>query len=340
MKLLPLLLSLLPLYLFAQPEAARLLTNPGFEEAAPGDDARPYGWMNCYDVFGAPLDLHHVRINTHRTKTAPQSGLGYAGLGLYQGGQRTLTFQLLDRPLTPGTTYRLGLRARVPAQYPDNFNVNVRRKSPIRPAVLGVFVSDDFCNAPSVVAVSPPVVTMDWQFYEFEFTAPEGDNRFVGIGITEDPQYGDPYNAYLLIDELTPLTYVRGATEERPVVDNAYVRAVNLGNEIRPSAHQVLLQYGEHLTFVGAGETMDRPGLRVLNNVLKQAIYNSGRVELVIRRHKNIDPSDREKWLRAWIEDRFPRTENIVLRVAHPQENPTRFQYANHDFYVRILVAD
>ena len=333
------LLFLLSLSASAQEETDRFFTNPGFEEPAPGDDARPYGWMNCYDAFGAPLDLHHVQINTHRTKTAPHEGLGYAGMGLYQEGQRALTFQLLDRPLTPGVTYRIGLRARVPKQYPDNFQVNVNRKSPIRPAMLGVFIGDDFCNTPKMVAVTPPVVTMDWQFYQLEFVAPEGRNRFVGIGITEDPQYPNPYNAYLVVDAVTPIQYVRAPGVDNPVADNDYVRAVNLSNEIRPDAHQMLLKYGQHLVFHEDGETMNEIGLRVLRNVLKQTVYQSGTIELVIRRNSDEDNWKRERWLREWIEDRFPQTENITLRVAHPRENPTRFQYANADFYVRVMTA-
>ena len=338
MKLIAPILLFFTTTLIAQPEAARMLMNAGFEEPD-NDKARPFGWMNCYDLYGAPIDLHHASHNSYRTKTKAYNGLGFAGLGLYEEGQRTLSFQLLDRPLTPGVTYSIGVRARVPKQYPDNFMVNVGRKSKIRAAGIGLFLGTDFCNTPEVVVVSPPVITRDWQHYQLEFTAPADGSNFLGIGLVPDPGHPEPYNAYVIIDEITPITYVRGAGEAATATDMEYVKAVNYGAEIQPNVSEVLYEFGDRMIFDEDGSTMSETSLRVLRNILKQTIYKQGAIELVIRQPDTDgewSPGQRERWLKKWIDDRFPQTENIQLRVASGRENPTRYQYANRDFYVRV----
>ena len=112
--------------------------------------------------------------------------------------------QQLDEPLLAGTTYRFSIFLGQSQYYIAQSRTTHQEVNYVGPTVLRIYGGNDACTTSELLAESPPIQTVGWDEYIFEFTPTKNWNHLV-LAAYYDTNQQLPYNGHIMVDNCSAL---------------------------------------------------------------------------------------------------------------------------------------
>ena len=183
----------------AQPPAPNLLKNPSFERGEVGPGKTPRNWKNCGEKGHSPVDVHYSLAIPPIFGVRAQAAQGdyYLGMVARSDGSTECIYQKFKDLVPPGN-FQLSLWVALPETM-DNMDILTRKPAsyahPIGLEIVGIAPDDEAYLLGSI----PSVSEVGWQRLSFEGLS---DVTFKGLAIRTVHTGGNPYNGYVLVDEV------------------------------------------------------------------------------------------------------------------------------------------
>lgn len=176
------------------------LQNASFEDE-PGSSRTPRGWFYCGEMGESPPDIHPLDL-FGVTHTAAQ-GATYIGMVVRDNGTWEGLSQWLSAPLQAGQCYVFSMYAARSPQYESLSRKTWQLTNFDRPVIIRIWGGNLNCEKGTLLAVSTPIESNDWQRYTFEFQPVIDCSRI----IIEAYYVQDtvPYCGNVLLDHISPL---------------------------------------------------------------------------------------------------------------------------------------
>lgn len=189
---------------WCQPGSVIRLTNPSFEDYAPGPGNVPINWANCGPERESPPDTQPCCFGVTRKAF---DGNTYLGMVVRDDGTNESVGQQLSDTLHTGRCYLMSAMLSRSNVFRSFTRSLIDSADFTVPAVLRVYGGTSLCGKLELLAETAPVNHFKWMEYEF-ILKPLGNYTHIVLAAEFEDINKRLYNGHILLDRLSDIEEV------------------------------------------------------------------------------------------------------------------------------------